>query len=41
MERYDLIYKVDKHRSHIRILGKEFFEVNKSFGHFIHKNRNI
>ena len=38
MEKYELIYKVDKNKSHIRILGKEFLKKNINFGHFIYKN---
>ena len=28
MEQYELIYKIEKEKSHIRLLGEEFFNNN-------------
>ena len=41
IERYELIYKNDKSKSHIRLLGEEFFQRNKTFGNFIYKNKKF
>ena len=38
MEIYDLVYKIEKDKSHIRILGEEFFKKNKLYGYFIYNN---
>ena len=41
MEIYKLLYKVDKNKSHIRLLGKIFLNKNKFNGYFIYKNKKI
>ena len=38
MEIYELEYKIENDKSHIRILGEEFFMRNKIYGYFIYKN---
>ena len=38
MERYELVYKIDKNKSHIRILGEDFYKRNKISGFYIFKN---
>ena len=37
MEQYELIYKIEKEKSHIRLLGEEFFNTNYVRGYFIYK----
>ena len=41
VERYRLIYKIDKSKTDLRLLGDKFFERNKGFGNFLYKNRRI
>ena len=41
MEKYQLVYKIGKELNNIRLLGKEFFNRNKSTGHFIYKNKKF
>ena len=38
MERYELLFKIDKEQSHLRILGESFFKRNQASGYFIYKN---
>jgi len=38
MEIYDLVYKNDKSKDFIRILGNDFFNRNKIAGYFIYNN---
>ena len=40
-ERYELVYKINKNETHLRLLGEEFYQRNKIFGHFIHNNRKF
>ena len=39
MESYELIYKIDKSKSHIRLLGEEFYKRYKIFGYFIYERK--
>ena len=41
MEKYQLIYKIDKNKSSIRLLGEIFFRRNRTSGYFIINNRSI
>ena len=41
MEVYRLLYQIDEKSEKIRLLGKRFYEKNKSSGYFIYKNSNI
>ena len=41
MEKYELLYRVDKTKSHLRLLGGEFVEKNRLFGRFIYKSKKI
>ena len=36
MERYELLFKIDKEQSHLRILGESFFKRNQASGYFIY-----
>ena len=38
MERYELLFKLEKDQSHLRILGESFFKRNQASGYFIYKN---
>ena len=39
MEKYELTYKVEKGQTILRLLGEDFFNVNKASGNFIYKNK--
>ena len=39
IEAYKLIYKIDKNKDHIKLLGKEFVDRHKMLGYFIYKNK--
>ena len=39
IESYKLIYKIDKKKDHIRLLGTEFVNRHKMLGYFIYKNK--
>ena len=39
IESYKLIYKIDKNKDHIRLLGTKFVNRNKMLGYFIYKNK--
>ena len=41
IERYELIYKIDKTKTHLRLIGEEFFKRNKMSGHFIYNNKKF
>ena len=41
IEKYELVFKVDKKENYIRLLGNQFFIRNKSSGLFIHKNKGF
>ena len=41
MEGYRLVYQINNNLKKIRLLGKNFYEKNKSSGFFIYKNNNI
>ena len=38
MERYELLFKIEKDQSHLRILSESFFKRNQASGYFIYKN---
>ena len=38
MEQYDLVYKNEKNKNYIRLLGEDFFKRNEVSGYFIYKN---
>ena len=38
---YELIYKIDRSKNHLRLIGENFFKRNKKLGHFIYNNRKI
>ena len=38
---YELIYKIDRSKIHLRLIGENFFKRNKKLGHFIYNNRKI
>ena len=40
-ENYQLIYKVDSSKSHIRLLGESFFERNKKNGNIFYNNKKF
>ena len=39
MEKYELFFKMKKYKSHLRILGEEFFNRNRISGYYIHENK--
>ena len=39
MEKYELVYKIEKNKNPLRLIGKEFFQRNKGFGNFIYQNK--
>ena len=39
MEKYELVYKIEKDKEYLRLLGEEFFLLNKASGYFIYKNK--
>ena len=39
VERYELVYKIEKNKTRLRLLGEEFYQRNKSSGHIIYKNK--
>ena len=41
IEKYELIYKINKKESQMRLLGELFWRRNRLLGHFIYKNRKI
>ena len=41
VEKYELIYKIDKNSKELRLLGKSFFQKNKLNGYFIYNNKKI
>ena len=41
MEKYELVYKIDKNSSHLKLLGEQFCKKNKLLGHFILKNKKF
>jgi len=38
MERYKLLFKIEKDQSYLRILGESFFKRNQASGYFIYQN---
>ena len=41
IEVYELIYKNEKDNEDIRLLGKDFYKRNKSYGYIIYKNKKF
>ena len=41
MEKYELVYKIDKNSSHLKLLGERFCKKNKLLGHFIFNNKKF
>ena len=41
MEAYRLLYQINEKSENIRLLGKKFYDKNKSSGYFIYKSNNI
>ena len=41
LERYQLVYKIEKNKTRLRLLGEEFYQRNKSSGHIIYKNKKF
>jgi hypothetical protein len=41
MEKYRCVYKIEEYKNEIRILGESFFNKNKIFGYYIHKNKKF
>ena len=41
MEKYELLYKINKSEDYLRLLGRKFVIRNKGLGHFIYKNKRI
>ena len=41
MEKYELVYKINKNSSHLKLLGEQFCKKNKLLGHFIFNNKKF
>ena len=41
MEKYKLVYKIDRNENYIRLLGETFFKKNKIQSYLIYKNKKF
>ena len=39
-EKYECIYIVDKSKSHIKLLGSDFYKRNRIYGQILYNNKN-